>query len=542
MANLPRRTRDHVLAKNSRQFLERVLPDEWIIRRIEEDDYGLDIQVEIVQDENVIGAYFTIQLKGTDHIKTSKGRFVSHSCKTSTLNYFLARPELVVYLVYDAQTDTGYWLWVKDYILNNLKSSWQQQTKNTLLIPLDRRFDEQATQQIEQRVLQEHHTATILARTESLNASNRPFRYSFSRNEEGIEIGVVPKYRRTEQEHPIIMQGTFTFDQSPEGQAAMNALQHAWQTGAPATIDGRFIQDLRLPDAFTAIFPQTDEFQWTSLQISPAMTNERRQFRLRLLDAAEQLLTEVPYLDMRVIQAGTKEVTYANDQQDHWLNFRLCISKEHNTGSASLEMRITGCNVVQVKQAIRLYRASSQAHWVELVDLETEIPVRSEFAETMGKEPDPAMDELIDVLVEIQQRTKQPITWPGHITEQEADLVHLVHAIVKTGQVDETAKRGFFSVPKPVAQQFIADVLTREQLLVFDQPDVTIELLGSTIPLGRVLTVVRIASLANDTLQRLDEIDILPDDANIKITVNIGDPCVRSFFPRWHPDVPKATE
>ncbi len=205
-------------------------------------------------------------------------------------------------------------------------------------------------------------------------------------------------------------------------------------------------------------------------------------------------------------------------------------------------MQLAGRNVVQVKQAIRLYRVSSQAHWVELVDLETEIPVRSGLAERTGEELDPDMDQLIDVLVEIQQRTKQPIMWPGPITEHDAGLVHLVYTIVQTGQVDQVAKRGGFSVPKPAAQAFIADALTGEKLLAFDQPDATIELLGSTISLGRVITVVPVTNLADDTLQRLDEIGTLPDDANVEITVNIGEPCVRHFFPMWHPDVPKATD
>jgi len=110
---LPKRTRAHVLEARSRQHVESIFPTEWVCRRVE-DDYGLDVRVEIVAGEDVL-----------------------HSCKVSTANYFLHRPEPVMYVVYDAQEDTAYWLWVKPYLkgLDEMRPGWRERETVQIRVP-----------------------------------------------------------------------------------------------------------------------------------------------------------------------------------------------------------------------------------------------------------------------------------------------------------------------------------------------------------------------------------------------------------------------
>ncbi len=68
---LPKRSRAHVLETLSRQHVESIFPAEWICRRVE-GDYGLDLRVEIVADEQVTALEFSTQLKAIDYL--SPGR------------------------------------------------------------------------------------------------------------------------------------------------------------------------------------------------------------------------------------------------------------------------------------------------------------------------------------------------------------------------------------------------------------------------------------------------------------------------------------
>ncbi len=81
MARLPQRPREHVLETETEKFVSQVLPSEWLTEK-RRHDYGVDLQVEIVQGEDVTGARFSIQLKGTDQLKVRKKAYIAHKCKS----------------------------------------------------------------------------------------------------------------------------------------------------------------------------------------------------------------------------------------------------------------------------------------------------------------------------------------------------------------------------------------------------------------------------------------------------------------------------
>jgi hypothetical protein len=133
--SLPRRPRSHVLETISRQHVEGIFPPEWVCRRVE-DDYGLDMRIEIVVGEEVTGLEFLVQLRATDNLKTS-GDDVLHRCDVSTAQYFLRCPEPVMYVVYDAQVKVAYWLWVQPYLrrLDETCAGWRDHKSVQIRIP-----------------------------------------------------------------------------------------------------------------------------------------------------------------------------------------------------------------------------------------------------------------------------------------------------------------------------------------------------------------------------------------------------------------------
>jgi hypothetical protein len=132
---LPIRHSAHVLETLSLRYVERIFPPEWVCRRVEP-DYGIDLRVEIAAGEQVTGLEFCVQLKGTNRLKISRDDVI-HRCKVSTARYFLRRPEPVMYVVYDAEEDTAYWLWMQPYLqeLDEAKPGWREQKTVQIRIP-----------------------------------------------------------------------------------------------------------------------------------------------------------------------------------------------------------------------------------------------------------------------------------------------------------------------------------------------------------------------------------------------------------------------
>lgn len=267
MGKLPKRPREHVIDEEALDFVKSVLPKEWIREEVKK-DYGIDLTVEIVLDEQVTGVYFSIQLKGTDKLKVRQAGYIAHSCETKTLRYFLERPELVIYLVYDTEGQKGYWVWIQDFIrqeLGKISPNWRKQNSATIRIPLNNVFDAESVKQISQRVLKAHKSAKWLAAIQT--AQNPYFKYDLKASDRSIEIDISTRYPGAEKDYPVITRGIFKFDETPEAQAALRDLELVIKTGAPAEISSQFFEGFGIPEAFSDLLAHLGPTRFDKIRI-----------------------------------------------------------------------------------------------------------------------------------------------------------------------------------------------------------------------------------------------------------------------------------
>lgn len=122
-----KRTRKQVLETESRRALERLLPPEWIFRpRIP--DYGIDAEIEIVEEEEVTNKVLWLQLKATETREGKKK--VTYQMKTDHLKYFekCRMPVLIIYWI--KPENIFYYLFAQKYIKENLSTTspeWRNQ-------------------------------------------------------------------------------------------------------------------------------------------------------------------------------------------------------------------------------------------------------------------------------------------------------------------------------------------------------------------------------------------------------------------------------
>ena len=122
----PIRSITHQIERQAIEILSKKLPKEWIVREMTERDYGIDLYLEIVnEDKKVTGDLLAIQIKGTSKIDfNNDGSFTFYGIKQSTLNYWLGLPVPVFFIVVCIDTENSYWVNVnEEKRLNNLKKS-----------------------------------------------------------------------------------------------------------------------------------------------------------------------------------------------------------------------------------------------------------------------------------------------------------------------------------------------------------------------------------------------------------------------------------
>lgn len=142
-----RRTREHVIADRGINFVERqALFADYSVTQILH-DYGLDLVLSTFDDDGELeSGGILIQVKATDHLTTVQaGRFVSVRIERADLRAWLTEPMPVILIVYDAQNDQAYWLYVQaEFTGVRLFRETPGRGKATVRIPVDHVLDPNA--------------------------------------------------------------------------------------------------------------------------------------------------------------------------------------------------------------------------------------------------------------------------------------------------------------------------------------------------------------------------------------------------------------
>lgn len=112
-----RRTRSHILADLSANHVEKhVLLCGYSVERVVH-DYGVDLLLFTYTEAGEIeNDTVKIQLKATDSLPVlNDEQTIAFPITRSDLEYWLGELQPVMLIIYDAQADTAYWLYVQAY-------------------------------------------------------------------------------------------------------------------------------------------------------------------------------------------------------------------------------------------------------------------------------------------------------------------------------------------------------------------------------------------------------------------------------------------
>ena len=104
-----KRPRNHIIEDESEEILKKILPPEWVLRKLSP-DYGIDYLVEVFENNESTGTHFFIQLKGTDDIEENEK--ISYSLNEKYIEYYskLALPILLVYVCIKSENAWAKWV------------------------------------------------------------------------------------------------------------------------------------------------------------------------------------------------------------------------------------------------------------------------------------------------------------------------------------------------------------------------------------------------------------------------------------------------
>lgn len=131
-----KRPRQHLIHKDEKLIFEKAIPSHWVARSQDQEDYGIDYEIEIfdeIKDREAesTGNIFKVQLKGTEKIKIIRKKskhYVAFSMRTDSVKYLLEEIKIPTFLVVcDIKNEKCYWVCFQN--MNGLKKKLDESLK-----------------------------------------------------------------------------------------------------------------------------------------------------------------------------------------------------------------------------------------------------------------------------------------------------------------------------------------------------------------------------------------------------------------------------
>ncbi|CEO39120.1 conserved hypothetical protein [Photobacterium kishitanii] len=127
---LPQRHSSHRLERASELFFEQSLPEFWTAYK-PVPDYGVDLVVDIFDEDNASGRELLVQLKASEESNvTANGAFERVQLNISTYNLLWDKLQVVMIVKYIASEDMAYW-----QLLSEVPEPTEDNSTMTIHIP-----------------------------------------------------------------------------------------------------------------------------------------------------------------------------------------------------------------------------------------------------------------------------------------------------------------------------------------------------------------------------------------------------------------------
>ncbi|HTS05273.1 MAG TPA: toll/interleukin-1 receptor domain-containing protein [Candidatus Eisenbacteria bacterium] len=230
-------------------------------------------------------------------------------------------------------------------------------------------------------------------------------------------------------------------------QEAWEKIENALKTGETVTLDSDLAPEVS-SDLVSALFPKLSP-EFVVFGPSPDLRSIKIPARLALKSGIDQIVYD--FIEIGVDRAGTHEaVLVSRSTLPLTLEFTLRVG---GTATFSLTLAFAGHEIGEIAKARAALKMLAPDTTITLTDLRSGTVILEAKASDLAKlgssnTPDRILDEFIQAVLNVAQKTSQRITWPDRAFTRDDYIDALTLAeIVSTGASEGTLHSLSFSCP-----------------------------------------------------------------------------------------------
>jgi len=508
-------------------------------------DYGEDLFVRIFEEGASTGKSFFVQLKGTNNIQqyALRTRVFSYSVDVVNLLQWHRNQFPVIFVLWDIEQRVGYWLHIQSYVDKRLKKGplWlKQEGKRNVHIPFDQLIPWGEDDSLLTLINAEQPLWQMLEEVnQELDAADPHYRLETRLTSTGIEITAVEKYPGAAADNPINIRFTTSIPtDTEEGRDLVERINQFRALGIPVRIPLSYVKNLEIPEFITQALPEITKDGFFAL--GPAHNPKPLLMRFEFTnDYGEQFTLDYVYL--KVSQAGTKEITFTNDEQPIPINVKVIVYSDSNAVTTYFAFKSTpDMNVHQKLMQLDMMSCLSKPYVGRFVNLETgHSGTISRQSLELYPTPDQHALEVIRALNALQVKTGKVVCIPERdLTIEEDQIIERLRLIFLTGKLTQTWNS--FTSTVSITPESIAGLKqlldSTEKTEVFPSPvEETITLFCQEYSLGKIKPYPIEVKLANDQEVRKKLLEQTEGEIELKFAPN-GDPTFVKVYLNWLSD------
>lgn len=315
----------------------------------------------------------------------------------------------------------------------------------------------------------------------------------------GTRVAITEKYPGQLEQEPLTIGATFSFPDTPEGQAKLREFERSMQTGEAADIPGEFVQ-IDFPDAVNNLSQQllgSNLGELETLHISSARSPKRVPVRINVkCDDGDEATLD--YIDLQVVQAGTHQITMTNDDQSIPIRIVYVVDTQIRRINLKVSFKSGAIAAPVLLRVLRFILAMCKPCDLRITLVDSDLPVGTlRRNEGINPQIDPQWVTLAEMLAKVQDKFRVPIMVPDtEFNDEDWAAIRQLDELLQSNERYGTWTEMRLVVPASQAPGLIETWRNEPtETFVLEQ---SLTLFGSALPLGKVYHSVESLRVDND--------------------------------------------